>query len=191
MSARLIKVAAFYLVAGVAMGIVMGITHEFVLAPVHAHINLLGWATLAIIGVIYHAYPAAGETRLATVHFWFHNTALPVFMVGLGFNPFLAAVLCLIANTSPVAYGGLGTPIIVLSGVTDLPGNTLSVMAGHQLPILSLIVPAYMVRCSGNVASLLSSVEFVWVESLTGVPVRRAMSSLTYPTPCTRPRYAP
>lgn len=85
MSARLIKVAAFYLVAGVAMGIVMGITHEFVLAPVHAHINLLGWATLAIIGVIYHAYPAAGETRLASVHFWIHNTALPVFMVGLGF----------------------------------------------------------------------------------------------------------
>jgi cbb3-type cytochrome oxidase subunit 1 len=85
MSARLIKVAAFYLVAGVTMGIVMGITHEFVLAPVHAHINLLGWATLAIIGVIYHAYPAAGATRLATVHFWIHNTALPVFMVGLGF----------------------------------------------------------------------------------------------------------
>jgi len=85
MSARFIKVAAVYLVVGVTMGIVMGVTHEFVLAPVHAHINLLGWATLAIIGVIYHAYPAAGATRLAAVHFWIHNTALPVFMVGLGF----------------------------------------------------------------------------------------------------------
>ncbi len=68
-------------------------------------------------------------------------------MVGLGFNPFLAAVLCLIANTSPVAYGGLGTPILVLSGVADLPGTSISTMAGHQLPILSLIVPAYMVKC--------------------------------------------
>ena len=84
MSARLIKVAAFYLVAGVTMGIVMGITHQFVLAPVHAHINLLGWATLAIMGVVYHAYPAAATTRLATVHFWIHNLMLPVFMVGLG-----------------------------------------------------------------------------------------------------------
>ena len=56
-------------------------------------------------------------------------------MVGLGFHPFLAAVLCLIANTSPVAYGGLGTPLIVLYGVTDLPAETLSVMAGHQLPL--------------------------------------------------------
>ena len=40
-------------------------------------------------------------------------------LVGLGFNPFLAAVLCLIANTSPVAYGGLGTPLIMLGGVTE------------------------------------------------------------------------
>ncbi len=68
-------------------------------------------------------------------------------MVGLGFNPFLAAVLCLIANTSPVAYGGLGTPILVLTGVTELPGTTISTMAGHQLPWLSLLVPAYMVKC--------------------------------------------
>ncbi|HEV3204413.1 MAG TPA: L-lactate permease [Gemmataceae bacterium] len=68
-------------------------------------------------------------------------------LVGLGFHPFLAAVLCLIANTSPVAYGGLGTPLIVLSGVTDLPTETLSVMAGHQLPILSFLVPLYMTKC--------------------------------------------
>ncbi len=67
-------------------------------------------------------------------------------LVGLGFAPFQAAVLCLVANTSPVAYGGLGTPIIVLAGVTDLPAETLSVMAGHQLPFLSLLVPAYMVK---------------------------------------------
>jgi lactate permease len=68
-------------------------------------------------------------------------------MVGLGFDPFKAAVLCLIANTSPVAYGGLGTPLITLSGVTNLRTETLSVMAGHQLPILSCIVPLWMVRC--------------------------------------------
>jgi lactate permease len=68
-------------------------------------------------------------------------------MVGLGFNPFLAAVLCLIANTSPVAFGGLGTPLIVLSGVTGIPAEDLSVMAGRQLPFLSCIVPVYMVRC--------------------------------------------
>jgi lactate permease len=68
-------------------------------------------------------------------------------LVGLGFRPFQAAVLCLIANTSPVAYGGLGTPLLTLSGVTDLPAETLSVMAGHQLPLLSCLVPVYMVKC--------------------------------------------
>src|SRR6266404_2143751 len=68
-------------------------------------------------------------------------------MVGLGFDPFLAAVLCLIASTSPVAYGGLGTPLITLNGVTGLPTETLSIMAGHQLPLLSFIVPLYMIKC--------------------------------------------
>jgi lactate permease len=68
-------------------------------------------------------------------------------LVGLGFRPFQAAVLCLIANTSPVAYGGLGTPLLTLSGVTDIPTETLSVMAGHQLPLLSCIIPVYMVKC--------------------------------------------
>jgi lactate permease len=67
-------------------------------------------------------------------------------LVGLGFNPFLAAVICLIANTSPVAYGGLGTPLITLSGVTDIPTDRLSIMAGHQLPLLSFFVPLYMVK---------------------------------------------
>jgi lactate permease len=71
-------------------------------------------------------------------------------MVGLGFDPFQAAVLCLIANTSPVAYGGLGTPLIVLDGVTGLGAETLSVMAGRQLPFLSCLVPLYMVRCMSS-----------------------------------------
>lgn len=68
-------------------------------------------------------------------------------MVGLGFDPFLAAGLCLIANTSPVAYGGFGTPLLTLSDVTGLKVETLSKMAGNQLPLLSCIVPLWLVRC--------------------------------------------
>jgi hypothetical protein len=83
MSARLIRIAVVYLVIGVTLGIVMGITQQFALVPVHAHVNLLGWASLAIMGVVYRVYPAAAETRLAQVHFWVHNGALPVFMLGL------------------------------------------------------------------------------------------------------------
>jgi len=67
-------------------------------------------------------------------------------MVGLGFRPLQAAILCLIANTSPVAYGGFGTPLLTLSGVTNIDIRLLSHMAGNQLPILSCIVPLWLVR---------------------------------------------
>jgi lactate permease len=67
-------------------------------------------------------------------------------LVGLGVPPFRAAVLCLIANTSPVCYGGLGVPTLTLGTVTGISADTLSVMAGHQLPILSCLVPLYMVK---------------------------------------------
>jgi lactate permease len=68
------------------------------------------------------------------------------FLIGLGFPPFQAAVLCLLANTAPVAWGGVGNPIRVLAGVTDLPEASLSAMAGRILPPFSLILPIWLVR---------------------------------------------
>lgn len=66
-------------------------------------------------------------------------------MVGLGFRPMAAAVLCLIANTAPVAFGAVGTPIITLATVTGLPEMALSSMAGRQLPFFSVLVPFWLV----------------------------------------------
>jgi lactate permease len=66
-------------------------------------------------------------------------------MVGLGFRPFTAAVLCLIANTAPVAYGAIGTPIITLAKITGLPEFALSAMAGRQLPFFSIIIPIWTI----------------------------------------------
>jgi lactate permease len=68
------------------------------------------------------------------------------FLIGLGFNPFQAATLCLLANTAPVAWGGVGNPIRVLAGVTGLPEAEFSAMAGRILPPLSLILPLWLVR---------------------------------------------
>ncbi len=67
-------------------------------------------------------------------------------LAGLGVPPLRAAVICLIANTSPVCYGGLGTPVFVLSQVSGLPGDAISTMCGHQLPFLSCLIPFYMVK---------------------------------------------
>ncbi|MHB0959702.1 MAG: L-lactate permease [Pirellulaceae bacterium] len=66
-------------------------------------------------------------------------------MIGAGFKPLHAAGLALIANTAPVAFGALGTPIHTLADVTQLPEMQLSRMAGRQLPFFSLIIPAWMV----------------------------------------------
>src|SRR3954463_3581004 len=66
-------------------------------------------------------------------------------MVGLGFSPFQAAVLNLLANTAPVAWGAIGTPIVTLASVSGLDQLTLSTMVGHQLPWVSMLVPFWLV----------------------------------------------
>jgi lactate permease len=66
-------------------------------------------------------------------------------LIGLGFSPLAASALSLIANTAPVAYGALGTPIAGLASVTQLDPFQLGAMVGRQLPLFSLIVPFWVV----------------------------------------------
>src|SRR5438445_4220577 len=68
------------------------------------------------------------------------------FMIGLGFKPFHAAALNLLANTSPVAWGAIGTPVHTLAAVSGLPESDLSAMIGRILPITAVIVPFWLVR---------------------------------------------
>jgi lactate permease len=66
------------------------------------------------------------------------------FLIGLGFPPFQAAILCLIANTAPVAWGGVGNPVRVLAGVTGLPEHAFNAVMGRILPPFALILPLWM-----------------------------------------------
>ncbi len=66
-------------------------------------------------------------------------------LIGLGFSPLAASGLSLIANTAPVAFGALGTPILALQTVTTLDLHDLSAMVGRQLPFFSVIVPFWLV----------------------------------------------
>ncbi len=68
------------------------------------------------------------------------------FMIGLGFKPFQAAALNLIANTAPVAWGAIGTPVHTLAAVTALSESDLNAMIGRILPITAIIVPFWLVR---------------------------------------------
>lgn len=78
-----LKLAVVYLIVGVGMGIMMGASENFTLRPVHAHVNLLGWATMALAGLIYCVFPGAGNSRLGRSHFWLANLSLPVMSVAL------------------------------------------------------------------------------------------------------------
>src|SRR3989475_2950475 len=68
------------------------------------------------------------------------------FMIGLGFKPFHAAALNLIANTAPVAWGSIGTPIHTLAAVCGLPESDLNAMIGRILPFTAVIIPFWLVR---------------------------------------------
>src|SRR5450432_1710127 len=68
------------------------------------------------------------------------------FMIGLGFKPFQAAALNLIANTAPVAWGAIGTPVHTLAAAASLPESDLNAMIGRILPFTAAIVPFWLVR---------------------------------------------
>jgi lactate permease len=85
-------------------------------------------------------------------------------LIGLGFSPLQASALSLIANTAPVAYGGLGTPIFALQGVTGLDLYQLSGMVGRQLPFFSLLVPFWLVWAFSGFRGMVG----VWPAVLVG-----------------------
>lgn len=84
-------------------------------------------------------------------------------LIGLGFKPLPAAGLALIGNTAPVAFGALGTPLIVLARVTELPLEALSMMVGRQLPLFSLIVPFWLIWAMAGWKGMMQ----VWPACLT------------------------
>lgn len=116
MELRFLKLAVVYLVVGATLGLGMGISGKFTLAPVHAHLLLLGWASLALAGLVYHWYPAAARTGLARTHFWLHNLGLPGFMIGLA--------LLLTGNDWALPLTA-GSATIVLTGLALFAANVL------------------------------------------------------------------
>ncbi|WP_144184775.1 cytochrome-c oxidase [Elioraea rosea] len=79
--------AAFCLLLGTGLGIGMGIAHDFRFSPVHAHLNLLGWTSLALMGLTYAVYPALGQNRLAAIaQFTLSGVSALLFPVGIAIS---------------------------------------------------------------------------------------------------------
>ena len=76
--------ATVLLICGATLGIVMGAREDFQLVPVHAHLNLAGWASLALFGLTYRAYPELAATRLAGYHFFVSGIASVLLPIGIG-----------------------------------------------------------------------------------------------------------
>jgi lactate permease len=98
-------------------------------------------------------------------------------LVGAGFPAFEAAVVSLVANTAPVAFGALGTPIVTLARVTGLDEGAISALAGRQLPFFSLVVPAWMVCMLAGWRGLVGVWPAVLVCGLSFALVQAAMAN--------------
>lgn len=112
-------------------------------------------------------------------------------LIGLGFEPLYAAGLCLIANTAPVAFGAIGSPIIAAGSVTGLGDFVISQAVGRQLPFLSVVIPLYLIilmagwKAAKEVlpAILVTGVSFAvaqwWSSNYLGAYLPDIISSLT------------
>ncbi|WP_043933001.1 cytochrome-c oxidase [Bacillus sp. EB01] len=128
LGALFLKVASVYFLVGVVMGVGMEIAGDHRLMGAHAHINLVGWASMGLFGLIYVLFPRAGETLLAKLHFWLYNISLPLFMLGLSFlllgNESLMFLLMIFPNVLVLSV--LFFVINVLKNVSVKDVRTLS-----------------------------------------------------------------
>jgi len=83
MGLKLIKISSVYFAIGILLGYYMSVSHSYELTPVHVHINLLGWTSLTLAGILYHLFPSLTASKLSKWHFWLHNIGLPIMMISL------------------------------------------------------------------------------------------------------------
>lgn len=103
-------------------------------------------------------------------------------LAGLGFKPLYAAGICLIANTAPVAYGAVGIPIIVLSQISGLPEMAVSQMVGRTLPLLSLLLPFYLIAIMAGPKHIKSVFPALFVSGISFAVLQWFSSNYLGPT---------
>jgi lactate permease len=102
-------------------------------------------------------------------------------LVGLGFEPLYAAGICLIANTAPVAFGAIGIPITVASQMTSIPEMAISQMVGRTLPILSVVLPAYLVVLMSGYKRMVEVIPAILVSGLSFALIQWSSSNFLGP----------
>ena len=80
---RFIGIGILYALVGMVLGIIMAASGDHSRFPLHAHVQLVGWVTLALYGLVYHAFPGMARSRLAAFHFWLANAGALILSVGV------------------------------------------------------------------------------------------------------------
>jgi hypothetical protein len=137
MSNWLLRIATLYLAAGVTLGIAMAASHNHAEAPLHAHLNLLGFVTLTLAALWYRVQPEAADTRLAKMHLVLHNLGLPVMSGGLFFLlRGEAAAEPVVAVGSTVVAAGIACLVVnVWRCTTDRKAAIDCLAAASQSPV--------------------------------------------------------
>jgi hypothetical protein len=96
-----------YLLVGVVFGMYMGGSGDHKLAPVHAHINLLGFTLMTVFGVVYRVFPSMARNGLAKAHFWLHQIRTAVLLIGLFLMMTGTVAEAVIGPVMPLAEGAM------------------------------------------------------------------------------------
>lgn len=126
MGARWIKLAVIYLIIGICVGLFMSMTLQLKWGSAHAHVNLVGFATTAIFGIIYSIYPGAATNTLGKWHFWLHNIGVPVFLI----SAFLVQVPGMLDTAHIFTYAGggafgLGVILFIVNSLSNINESTM------------------------------------------------------------------
>ena len=117
-----IALGALYLVLGMLLGIVMGIRQDFQFAPVHAHINLVGFAAHCVFGLVYRSWPELRQGALAVAQFWLFTLGAPLLMIGIALSIKSNAITVAIVGSILVCLGALLFLVVVARGLLRSSG---------------------------------------------------------------------
>lgn len=123
MGINFLKIAVIYFIIGIGFGMFMSISHKFEYASVHAHLNLVGWASFALAGLIYHLFPSLAENALGKLHFWLANIGLPIMLISL--------IILVAGNKSAESFIGIGASILTL-GILSFVINVLKNLKAEE-----------------------------------------------------------
>jgi hypothetical protein len=116
-----IVIGALYLVIGMLLGIVMGSREDMQFAPVHAHINLVGFSAHCVFGLVYNAWPKLKAGTLAAVQFWLFVVGSPLFMVGIAITIRAGSPMLTVVGSLLIFLGAL--LFLVITGRGLLHGS--------------------------------------------------------------------